>query len=262
MNVKVLGCHGSDQLLPEPGAPRQCGTCGFLVNDRMLIDAGTISSRLSLAEQRGIGHVLLSHLHFDHIKDLPTLADNLVGESERPVVVAGVPEVLKGLEAHIFNGDVYPDFFRIPTEDRPVLATQPLTPGVAMRLDDLQVLPVEVNHVVPTVGFLIGDGIATLLYSGDTFRTDALWRTARAVPTLKAAFVETSFPDEEMELASISKHLTPRLLAEELDKLDRPDVAVYVYHMKPKFRARIVDQVNRLGLANVRVLEEGEEIFI
>ncbi len=262
MKVKVLGCHGSDQLIPESGAPRQCGTCGFLVNGRMLIDAGTISSRLSLAEQRGIGHVLLSHLHFDHIKGLPTLADNLVGETERAVVVAGIPEVLKGLETHIFNGDVYPDFFRLPTAQQPVLAQQPLTAGAAAVLDGIRVMPVAVNHAVPTVGFLLDDGTGTLLYSGDTFQTEELWRTARAVPALKAAFIETSFPDDEMELAKVSKHLTPRLLAEELRKLDRPDVAIYVYHMKPKFRERIIGQVNGLRLANVRVLEEGQEILI
>jgi glyoxylase-like metal-dependent hydrolase (beta-lactamase superfamily II) len=113
MNVRVLGCHGSGQLVPGANGPIQCGTCGFLVNDQLLVDAGTIGSRLFLDEQRRIRVVLLTHLHFDHIRELPTLADNLVGEIDEPVVIAAIPEVLDGLRAHIFNGTVYPDFFRL-----------------------------------------------------------------------------------------------------------------------------------------------------
>ena len=106
MNVRVLGCHGSGQLVPGANGPIQCGTCGFLVNDQLLVDAGTIGSRLFLNEQRRIRVVLLTHLHFDHIRELPTLADNLVGEIDEPVVIAAIPEVLDGLRRHIFNGTV------------------------------------------------------------------------------------------------------------------------------------------------------------
>ena len=94
MNVRVLGCHGSGQLVPGENGPVQCGTCGFLINEELLVDAGTVGSRLYLEEQRRIRLVLLTHLHFDHIRELPTLADNLVGEIEEPVVIAAIPEVL------------------------------------------------------------------------------------------------------------------------------------------------------------------------
>lgn len=262
VKIRVLGCHGSDQLLDGARGPLQCGTCGFLVNGTVLVDAGTIGSQLRLVEQKQIRHVLLSHLHFDHIKGLPTLADNLVGESDGPVGVAGIPEVLKGLEAHIFNGEVYPDFFRLPDPERPVFVSCPLTAGKEARLSGLTVIPVPVNHLVPTVGFVLTDGETTVLYSGDTYRTDQLWRTAAGFPTLKAAFIETSFPNEMEELARLTKHLTPALLAEEFRKIGRSDLALYVYHMKPRFRDRIIHELGDLNLPNLTVLEEGQEIVV
>ena len=113
MNIRVLGCHGSGQLVPGCNGPIQCGTCGFLVNDRVLVDAGTVGSRLYLEEQRRIRVVLLTHLHFDHIRELPTLADNLVGEIDEPIVIAAIPEVLDGLHGIFLMERCIPDFFRI-----------------------------------------------------------------------------------------------------------------------------------------------------
>lgn len=226
------------------------------------MDAGTIGSKLQLAEEKQIRHVLLSHLHFDHIKDLPTLADDLVGETVVPVVVASIPEVLKGLESHIFNDDVYPNFFQIPDTRQPLFRSEPLAVGQMSSMSGLHVMPIAVNHVVPTIGFIIGDGQSSLLYSGDTYQTDEIWRTASLVSTLKAAFIETSFPNDLANLARLSKHLTPALLAEEVRKLGRPDVAVYVYHMKPRFREQIIQEIAALQLPQIKVLEEGQELLI
>jgi ribonuclease BN (tRNA processing enzyme) len=112
------------------------------------------------------------------------------------------------------------------------------------------------------VGFLLRERDVTVLYSGDTYETDELWRTAARDRNLKAAFIETSFPDEMEDLARISKHLTPSLLAKQLQKLKRPDVPVYIYHLKPRFRDAIQGQLERLGIRNLTVLEEEQEITI
>lgn len=260
MNIRVLGCHGSTQLLPRGNDPIQCGTCGFLVNDRVLVDAGTIGSRLYLEEQRRIRVVLLTHLHFDHIRELPTLADNLIGEIDEPVVIAAIPEVLNGLHRHIFNGAVYPDFFRLPDPSRPIFVTHQLQPGREDLLGGLGVTPILVNHVVPTVGFLLREGTQTLLYSGDTYRTDDLWRAAKDLTGLKAAFIEASFPNEMDGLARVAKHLTPALLAEEFAKLARPELPVYAYHLKPRFREQIRQELGQLGIHHLTALAEGQTL--
>lgn len=263
MKVRVLGCHGSDQLVATAERTSlQCGTCGILFNDSVLIDAGTVGSRLHLDEQKRIRVVLLTHLHFDHIRSLPTLADNLVGEIDEPVVIASIPEVLKGLEAHIFNGEVYPDFFRLPDAKRPVFVAQPLEIGRERELFGMHVTPIAVNHVVPTVGYILRDDRSAVLHSGDTYQTDELWRVGRRLPSLKAAFVETSFPDDMQDLAKVSKHLTPSLMAQEVWKLKRPDVQVFAYHMKPRFRDRIIRELQQASVPRLTALEEGQEFVL
>lgn len=262
MNVRVLGCHGSGQLVPGTNGPIQCGTCGFLVNDRLLVDAGTIGSRLFLEEQRRIRVVLLTHLHFDHIRELPTLADNLVGEIDEPVVIAAIPEVLDGLRAHIFNGTVYPDFFRLPDSARPVFVPYELREGREDLLCGMGVTPIRVNHVVPTVGFLLREGAHTVLYSGDTYQTDALWQVAQDVTGLRAAFIESSFPNEMDELARVAKHLTPALLAQEFAKMAQPELPVYAYHLKPRFREQIRQELGQLGILHLTALEEGQTLVL
>ena len=91
MNIHILGCHGSEGLLETTSGLLPCNTCGFLLNGTLLLDAGTAASALSLNEQKQIRHILLTHIHFDHIKGLPTLADNLGDQMYMPIVVAGLP---------------------------------------------------------------------------------------------------------------------------------------------------------------------------
>jgi ribonuclease BN (tRNA processing enzyme) len=261
VRINVLGCHGSDQLLPRFQTSLTCGTCGFLFNGTLLLDAGTVGAKLHLDEQHAIRHVLLSHLHFDHIQGLPTLVDNRFGETDG-LVVASIPEVLGGLKTHIFNGEVYPNFFHLPTPDRPILTSQALSPGQAYLLSGLSVIPIRVNHLVPAVGFLISDDRSTVLYSGDTHHTEDIWRVARQMPNLKAVLIEASYPDHMADLAIHSKHLTPAMLRKEFEKLEQPELPLYVFHMKPRFRDHIVQELHALNIPNLSVLEEGQEIVV
>ena len=160
--------------------------------------------------------------------------------------VASIPEVLTGLETHIFNDEVFPNFFKIPSTTQPVFQPRVLAAGHMSLLSGLEVTPIAVNHLVPIVGFVISDGTSSFLYSGDTYQTDVLWHVASRLPSLKAAFIETSFPNDMADLAAQTKHLTPLLLAKELQKLNRPEVPVYVYHMKPRFREQIVSELRQL----------------
>lgn len=260
MKIDVLGCHGSDALLHDERGPSPCHTCGFLVNDTVLIDAGTVGNKLALAAQARIRHVLLSHLHFDHIKGLPTLADNLSEQGGPPIIVAAVQEVARGLREHIFNGHVYPDFFKIPAPEHSVLACEVLTTGTTYKMAGLECIPLSVNHTVPTCGFIVRDSSSAFLYSGDTSSTEDLWQRAKQIENLKAAFIECSYPNELEHLAHISKHLTPRLFAQEWQKLKRPDIACYAYHLKPLFKAQIIRELTQLRIPQLTVLEEGQTI--
>lgn len=262
MKIRILGCHGSEGILDEAGGVRSCGTCGFLLNDSLLLDAGTIASALSHAEQKQIRHVILSHLHFDHIKGLPILADNVGEQTGSPIVVAGLSEVMTGLQRHIFNKEVYPDFFSIPTAHNPTLASKHLKPGDVYSFSGVDITPILVNHVVPTTGFIVKNTMSAFVYSGDTYMTDDLWHEARRIPQLKAAFIECSYPNSMKELARISKHLTPALFSQELSKLGRNDVTVYAYHLKPAYKTEIVQELKALRIPKLHILEEGQTLTI
>ncbi len=262
MNIRILGCHGSDALLEHATGPNRCSTCSFLLNGTLLLDAGTVASKLLLSEQKQIRHIILSHLHFDHIKGLPKLADNLSEEMSAPIVVAAIPEVVHGLHRHIFNTDVYPDFFSIPTPERPTLTSSYLKPGHVYTCSGVDVTPILVNHTVPTTGFIVQDRSSAFVYSGDTYSTDELWYEAKRIPHLKTAFIECSFPNSMIELARMSKHLTPALLAQEFGKLDRDDISVYAYHLKPAYKDQILRELRELSIPGLQALEEDQTLTI
>ena len=82
MIFKVAGCYGSEL----PGYH----SAGFLVNGRLLLEAGTVTSILTWEEQLGVTEVCVSHIHLDHVKELAFLVDNRAGKTPRPLVVTGV----------------------------------------------------------------------------------------------------------------------------------------------------------------------------
>lgn len=260
MHIKVLGCHGADQLIDAAAGVAQHESCAFLIDDAVLLDAGTVGSKLTLSQQRRIRFILLSHLHFDHIKSLPTLVDNLAHAFDESLVLMGTEPVLEGLRKHVFNGTVYPNFFELPNRERPVLKGQVVEAGKWVTVHHLEVLPVAVNHSVPTVGYIIRDRRSAWLYSANTYETEDIWARARAVPDLKAAFIESSFPNELSALARQARHLTPALLSKEWAKLQNSQVRVYAYHLKPPFHEIITIQLKALQIPNLSILKEGQEL--
>lgn len=262
MNIKILGCHGSEGLPDAEHGFGSCNTCSFLLNDTILLDAGTIASALSLDHQKRIRHIFLSHLHFDHIRGLPTLADNLSDSMSDSLTVAALPAVVEGLQRHIFNTDVYPNFFSIPSREAPLLKSQHLKPGTSCSVSGVQLTPIVVNHTVPAVGFIVDSNTSAFVFSGDTGPTEEIWHEAARLPHLKAAFIECSFPDTLMDLAVRSKHLTPSLFAKECKKLGRDDITIYAYHLKSSHKAQITQALQTMGIPNLVVLDEGLNLNI
>jgi len=262
--VRVLGCHGSELTVEdEKGGTRECRTCGFLVNGICMVDAGSISAGLLEAEQGKIRHILISHAHLDHIKGLPLFADNMVGRTPHgPIKVWSLPEVLDDIGRHIFNDVVYPDFMQIPTVEEAPLAYSPLPDEKLTTFDGFEVTSIRVNHTVPATGFILRDRDTAFLYSGDTSETRRIWEVGDKEPRLKAAFIETSFPNDLIELAKATGHLTPEMLAREFVKLGRPDIPLYIYHLKPSYRGLIAAELKRLNLPHLHVMEEGQSIRV
>jgi len=254
MKFRVLGSYGA--RLPGQG------TSSFLVNENLLVDAGTVTWLLSLEQQLRIDDVLLTHAHLDHIVDLAFLADNVMSFRERTIRVWAPAEVLEGAHRHMFNNVLWPDFTAITVGSEPVLTFCPLEEGETTLISDIKVSWRPTNHTVYTAGYLLESDGRSLLLSGDTGPTEAIWELAKDAAGLEAVLAEVSFPNRLEELAFASGHLTPRLLAIELKKLDRRDVPVWVFHMKPQFLEEILAELDELECGELRMLHGNEELRV
>ena len=234
MRVKVLGCSG--------GIGGNLRTTSFLVDHDTLIDAGTGVGDLSISELAQIDHIFVTHSHMDHVTSIPFIVDTVGWLRDKPVKLHATHETLEILKAHLFNWKLWPDFTQIPDPQHPVLCYQPITIGAAVPLNGRRITPLPANHVVPAVGFQLDSGRASLVFTGDTTTNDALWQEVNRIVNLKYLIIETALSDRERELAEVSKHLCPSLLAEELAKL-KHSPQVFITHLKPRESELIMQEV-------------------
>jgi len=251
MKVRVLGCAGGE-------LPRHKTTC-FLVNDRLAIDAGALTASLSLEKLLAVDDIVLTHSHFDHIKDVPLLADLLVGRRRTPLRVHASTGCARTLRQSVFNDELWPDFTRIPDRASPVVEIREFSTTRPFKVGRYTFQPVPVCHPVESVGFVISDGRSQVAISGDTGPTVQFWKKVNAAARLKALLVELSFPNDLQGLADVSGHLTPNTLATELAKLERNGFPVLLYHLKPAYAARLRREVAALKLPGVRILAVGDD---
>ncbi len=248
MRLKVLGPHGGEL----PGCKSTC----FLVDDRLALDAGALTSMLELGELARVDDVLLTHSHFDHVKDLPMLSDVLVGRRDKPVTIHSNTECIDTLKKNLFNGVLWPDFTAIPSRKNPVFKLRPFKPGAKVKVGPYDVRSVLVSHPVESCGYVISDGASTMAISGDTGPTEQLWKVLNKTPNLRLLLLECSFPNHLQALADLSGHFTPQTLERELDKFDRRGCEIVLYHLKPAFLRELEAQTKHLP---VHVSELGEE---
>jgi cAMP phosphodiesterase len=254
VKVKILGCSGSEAIGHNP--------TGFLVNDVMMLDAGTITAALNLSAQLRITDVLISHTHLDHIKSLLFLADNLAGRIKKPVNVRAIPEVINAIRKHLMNDLIWPDFTKIPDAVHPVLSYVPMPVGKTVSIAGLKVKAVPMNHPVPSVGFLVSDGRSSFIFSADTGPNEGLWKEAAKAKNLNAIIVDTSFPNSLEDIAGLSGHFTPGQLHRDLMKARiGNDVPIFIYHIKPAHKKKVISELKALGRENVKILQEGKTYY-
>ncbi|MBW2453746.1 MAG: 3',5'-cyclic-nucleotide phosphodiesterase [Deltaproteobacteria bacterium] len=255
MDLRVLGCHGGE-------TPRH-RTTAFLVDERLAIDAGALTSQLDLSEQARLDTVLVSHSHLDHVRDLGTIADNRAQLDCGPLTIAGTKGTLDALRAHFFNDLIWPNFERIPSAEEPTIVYRELPLETPTKVMGYDVTVTPVHHTVESAGFLINDGKGVVAFSGDTGPTDRLWELLDETPTLKALVMEVSFPNEQQALATVSGHHTPNTLIKDLNKLKSPEtLATMLYHIKPAFQSEVEKQCAKLKGVNLHVLKLTDQFIL
>jgi len=235
MKLQILGCSG--------GIGRGLRTTSMLLDEDILIDAGTGVGDLTLEALCRIDHVFLTHSHLDHVTSLPFLLDTAGPLRDGPITVYALQETIATLQAHLFNWKLWPDFTQIPDTESPWLHFQPIALGETVLLNGRKITPLPALHVVPTVGYLLDSGQASLAFSGDTIACQDFWDVLNQVKNLRYLLIETSFINAENGIAFAARHYYPELLAENLPKLKQP-AEIYITHMGPSEQDEIMAEIH------------------
>ncbi len=255
MQIRILGAHAI-----EAGGAR---SAAILVDEVLALDAGSLCASLSLSQQQRLKAILLTHYHYDHVRDIPFVGMNLAHMGT--VSICSTSTVFDTLSAHLFDDVMYPDFRRWP-ESQPALRLVTIEPHTPFEMDGYSVLAVPVPHSVPCVGFqLTSPQGKRLFYTSDTGAgLSECWQYVS--PDL--LITELTLPQKMEEWAKRSGHLTPQLLKAELLDFRRmkgyipPTVLV---HMNPLLEndiaAEIAGVARDLGVS-ITLAKEGMEVLL
>ncbi len=205
MKIRILGAHNIET--------NDTSFNSILIDDVLAVDAGALTANLTLNKQQNLKAILLTHQHYDHIKDIPLLGMNFY-LCKKTIELYTTKHVYETLEKQLFNDILYPDFTKRPPE-KPSLHFNFIEPGKSEQIAGYSVLPIKVNHTVPTVGYQItsSDGKKVFITSDTGPGLEDCWQ--QVSPNL--LIIETTALNKEEEFALKVGHLTPALLQKELD---------------------------------------------
>lgn len=249
MRLKVLGAYGASDA--------EHNLTGYLLDDWFAVDAGTLTSKLSFAQQARVQGVFITHSHADHIRDLPHLIHNRFSQNAPPLTIFATRDVMDILAKNVFNGLVWPDFSSIESQlnGKPVVHYRALMPGKKIVFGDIALTPVNVDHQIPASGVIVELGGQSITFTGDTGPTSEIWKRTNKQAGTVAVITEASFPNDQQALADDTAHLSPQTFGEELKKIS-VDAPVYASHRKIPFERDIESQIKNLRDRRARVLLE------
>ena len=229
MRVTILGCSG--------GVAADCRTTCLLLDDDILIDAGTGAGDLTLAAMQRIDTVFLTHSHLDHVALLPMLAD-AVGPRRRtmPLTVYALPETIAILKQDLFNFRLWPDYTALPSPGNPYLMFKSIAVGQTVELSGRKITALPVKHAVPGVAYQFDNGRASFVFSGDTTYHEPFWDALNAIDNLRYLMIEATFLNHNLAGAEASGHMRPELLAQGFKRLKQPmrrPLRILITHMEP-----------------------------
>ena len=256
MNVRILGAHHF-----ESGSDRY--SC-FVIDGKLAVDAGALTSTLSAGEQEALRGVLVTHAHFDHVRDIPSLAANLFSAG-RHIDIYATERTKKTIQSNLLNGEVYPDFFSLPA-NAPTITWNRVAAGETREIEGYRVLALGTNHGEGALGYYItGKDGETLFYSGDTGPgLSSVWK--KIAPA--SVMMEVTWPDRMQDFALRSGHLTPGLLRLEMEEFRcvrgyLPEItAIHMDRLNEDEIRRELDEVGEALGTEIVSAREGLEISL
>lgn len=234
MNIKLLGAHNCES--------QHTRFPTMLIDDTLVLDAGGLTSGLSLSAQQKLKAVLLTHQHYDHVRDILALAMNLYA-SGATIDVYSTSPVYDVLSDHLFDGELYPNFLELPQEN-PTIKFIVIEPLKMVQIEGYSVMAVLVNHSVPTVGYQVtSPDDKILFYTSDTGPgLSECWE--QVSPQL--LIIELTVPNRFEEFCQRAGHFNPNLLKQELitfRELKGYLPQVVTVHMTPSLEDEIKTEI-------------------
>jgi HD-GYP domain-containing protein (c-di-GMP phosphodiesterase class II)/ribonuclease BN (tRNA processing enzyme) len=255
--IKILGASGSKA--------KDLNTTSFQIYKDIVIDAGNVLNALG-DEAKDINHVFLTHSHADHITDLPFIIETFFENRETPLTIYALEETIEVLKKHSFNDVIWPDFTKIKLlrKDAFSLILKPIKLDEIIKIHNYSIKAIKANHISGACGFVIKKNHQGFVISGDTHINPHIWEEINNDEEIKSLIIECSYPDKLQELAKLTKHLTPELIANELEKLTRKNLSVFYYHLKPSYNKELLKDIKKHKLLtyNGKILKEGDVIHI
>lgn len=237
LSILPLGCYGSDL------ENKKCIT--MQVTPSTVIDTGALLSSLDTPQLVDIRNVIITHCHFDHIKNLPIFSDFMLSLGGHSFNLYTTENIMKQILDHVLNDLIWPDFTKLPTKKKPTINFIPVYFDRPFIIDQTEFVPLEMNHLVESMGFIIRKGKSSAAYSGDTYSCERFVDAINSDRTVKTVCWEASFPNRLEKIAVASKHLTPELLEIELNKVKKK-CDIHTFHLKPNLEDEIMSDLLKI----------------
>ncbi len=238
MKIRFLGAHNTET--------RDTRLSGLLVDGVIALDAGGLTSSLTLSEQLAIKTVLVTHQHYDHIKDLPLLAMNhFLNNSSFDVYC--LPETGEIISKYLMDGKLYSEFLKKKKDGKAVIYLHNAEPYHKMQIEKYYVTAVPVPHGVPSVGYLFSStDDKEVFYSGDTGPgiSDCFKNIS-----VKLLIIEVTASNDYVEFCREKGHLCPCLLKEEL--LKHLNIKGYIPEIITVHMNKSLEEDIKAGLAKI-----------
>jgi len=254
MEVDILGCYGN--IIGEYRAT------SFLINNSILLDAGTVTEVLDDNRLIQIKDVVITHTHIDHIKGLFPFADELIMMGKPGINLFSNNRILEIMTNNLFNNLIWPDFTNIPSKKEAMINLNAIEPEREVVLNGVSFRPILMTHTVYTVGYVVKQDAKGFMFTADTGPTKRFWEAVRDEKGIEFIIADVSFPNRMENLAKISGHMTPSMLVEHINRFKLGHIPIYITHLKPVFIEEIMAEVKSLERSNIKILKQGSKMVI
>lgn len=254
MRLRILGCSG--------GYSKGRHTTSALIDDDIILDAGTGVGTLPLDSLKRIKNVLVTHSHLDHVGCLCFLVDHFLEDLKAPTRIYCLPHTAAAIRENMIGGRLWPEIEPVKVNGIHILEIVEVEPYKPFKVAGRKFTPLPVDHVVPSVGYALHGSKGVFLYVSDMLDAEPrFWKWVNSRKDILHIAVEASFPSRMEDLAVLTKHLTPKLLQGVLAKIKpkSPPPQLLVTHMKPHYEAAVRREVREILGKDVVPMKPGME---